>query len=50
MLTVAFTLIVLRTIAEAIHGYTHEDWDDYDEDWETSNDDMPTNSTNNLGK
>ena len=46
MLTIAFTLVVLRTIAEAIHGYTHEDWDDNNEDWESSNDDIATNSTN----
>jgi len=29
---VGLTLIVLRTCAEMIHGYSHEDWDEYDDE------------------
>ncbi len=29
LLTVGITLIALRTVAEALHGYIHDGWDEY---------------------
>ena len=36
LLTVGITLIALRTIAEMLHGYIHDDWDEEDEGTEDS--------------
>lgn len=41
LLTVGITLIALRTLAEALHGYIHDGWDDYNE-----KDNSPTSDGN----
>ncbi len=49
MVTVALTLIILRTVAEALHGYTH-DWDEDDDDDDNDDDyeEVLTNRTSDT--